>query len=295
VAYGLTSSYGTLSALGTALVTAHSVALSGLQPLTLYHYQVQSTDSSGNLSTSGDFTFTTTAVPVGPQPVFLLHADATEVNGITNGSTITPSTVPSGLAGTVVVRGTGSVNYAPAQTGNGVYFLNCCNNTNMAYYKFTGTGVGTIFPSTGQATFYLKSRYTFAQRTTSAASPRYAFDVRDNNVNNHVFYFLTEISQGFLVFSYRVGNTTQFYYVPAGTEDSLFGNGVILKVGLTWDGSTMRLYLNNTPVQSTSYTITTPNWTSASVLDIGAYEYATYGGYNTSDDIIDEFAVSPLQ
>jgi hypothetical protein len=165
----------------------------------------------------------------------------------------------------------------------------------MAYYKFSGTGVGTIFPLTGQASFYLESRYTFAQRKASASSPRYAFDVRDNNANNHVFYFLTEISQGFLVFSYRVGNTTQFYYVPAGTEDSLFGNGVILKVGLTWDGSTMRLYLNNTPVQSTSYTITAPNWTSASVLDIGAYEYATYGGFNVSDDIIDEFTLAPIQ
>jgi hypothetical protein len=295
VAYGLTSSYGTLSGLGTALVTSHSVTLTGLQPSTLYHYQVQSTDSSGNLSTSADFTFTTAAVPVGPQPIFLLHADATEVSGITNGSTVTPSTGPTGLSGSVVVKGTGSVNFAAAQVGNGVYFLNCCANTNTAYYKFSGMGVGAVFPSTGQATLYLESRYTFAQRKTSAPSARFAFDVRDNNASNHVFYFLTQISQGFLVFSYRVGNTTQFYFVPAGTEDSLFGNGVILKVGLTWDGSTMRLYLNNAPVQSTSYTITAPNWSSASVLDIGAYEYLSYGGFNVSDDIIDEFILGPLQ
>jgi len=291
VAYGLTSAYGMLSALGSSLVTSHSVALSALQPSTLYHYQVQSTDSSGNLSASGDYTFTTT----GPQPVFLLHADATEVSGVTNGSTITPSTAPSGLSGTVVVQGTGSVNYAPAEVGNGVYFLNCCTNSNSAYYKFSGTGVGTIFPSTGQVSFYLKSRYTFAQRKATAYSPRYAFDVRDNNTSNHVFYFLTESSQGYLIFSYRVGNTTQFYWVPPGTEDSLFGNGVILQVGLTWDGSSMKLYLNNTLVQSTAYTMTAPNWTSASTLDVGAYEYLTYGGFNTSDDIVDEFSVAPLQ
>ena len=295
VAYGLTTSYGTLSALGTALVTSHSVALSGLQPSTLYHYQVQSTDSSGNLSTSGDFTFTTAAIPVGPQPIFLLHADATEVSGITNGSTITLSTVPAGLAGTVVVRGSGSVNYAPAQTGNGVYFLNCCANSNMAYYKFVGTGVGTAFAPQGQVTFFLKSRYSFTQRKTSAAAMRYAFDVRDNTASNHVFYFLTQITNGNLVFSYHVGNTTQFYYVPVGTEDTLYGNGVILPVRLTWDGSSMKLYLNNSLVQTTAYTINTQNWTSASILDIGAYEYLTYGGYNTSDDIIDEFTVSPLQ
>ena len=95
--------------------------------------------------------------------------------------------------------GRGSVNFAPAQSGNGVYFLNCCVNGNNAYYKFTGATIGNIFNvSQGQITFYLKSRYSFAQRTANAAAPRYAFDVQDGN-GHHLFYFLTQVSGGYLV------------------------------------------------------------------------------------------------
>jgi hypothetical protein len=296
VAYGLTNAYGTLSTLQTSFVTSHSVILAGLTSTTTYHYQVLSKDSAGNLSSSGDFAFTTTTVPVGPQPMLLLHADASEVSGTTNGSTVTPSTGPAGFTGTVVVNSGGSVNYTPAQRGNGVFFLNCCTNTGNAYYKFTGTPVGNIFTtSSGQVNFFLKSQFSFAQRKSTAASPRYSFDVRDGNTSNHLFYFLTEVGFGSLVFSYRVCGTTFFYYAPAGTEDTLFGSGVILNVKITWDGSTAKLYLNGNLVQSSPYTATTPNWTSSSNFDLGAYEYQTFGGYNVSDDIIDEFTVAPLQ
>jgi len=295
VAYGTTTSYGTLSPLNSALVTSHSVTLSGLTPSTTYHYQVQSKDSSGNLSVSGDNTFTTLATTSGPPPVFMLQGSASEVNGVTNGSTITPTTTPAGFTGNVVVNGGGSVNFAPAQVGNGVFFLNCCSNTNDAYYKFTGTPVGNIFTtSSGQVSFFLESRYTFAQRA-SAGSFRYAFDVRDGNVSNHVLYFLTEVSSGQLLFSYRVFGTTFFYYAPVGTEDTLFGSGVILNVKITWNGNTAKLYFNGNLVQSSPYTATTPNWTSSSNFDLGAYEYQTFGGFNVSDDVINEFTVAPLQ
>ena len=50
---------------------------------------------------------------------------------------MTPSIAPAGFTGAVVANGTGSVNFAAAETGNGVYFLNCCVNANNAYYKFT--------------------------------------------------------------------------------------------------------------------------------------------------------------
>jgi len=296
VAYGLTSSYGTLSAFGSALVTSHSVTLSNLSASTTYHFQVLSKDSAGSLSSSGDFSFTTATMPVGPQPLLLLHADASEVSGTTNGSTVTPSTGPAGFTGSVIVNGAGSVNYAPAQVGNGVFFLNCCANTGNAYYKFTGTPVGNIFATpSGQLSFFLKSRYSFTQRKSSAASSRFSFDVRDGSTSNHLLYFQTQVSFGNLLFSYRVWGTTFFYYVPAGTEDTLFGSGVILSVKITWDGSTAKLYMNGNLVQSSAYTATTPNWTSSSNFDLGAYEYQTFGGYNVSDDVIDEFTVAPLQ
>ena len=157
--------------------------------------------AQGNLASSGDFTFTTAAPPVGPQPLLQIHADASEVSGVTNGSIVTPSTAPPGFTGTVVVNGAGSVNFAPAQVGNGVYFLNCCTNANNAYYRFTGATVGNIFNmNQGQITFYLKSKYSFAQRQASAGAYRYAFDVRDGN--GHLFYFLTQAGSGYLTFSY---------------------------------------------------------------------------------------------
>jgi hypothetical protein len=62
-------------------------------------------------------------------------------------------------------------------------------------------------------------------------------------------------------------------------------------VTMTWDGSIAKLYLNDALTQSTAYTRITPNWTAASNFDVGAYEYQTYGGYNISDDIIDEITV----
>ncbi len=221
VAYGTTSSYGSLSALNSTLTTSHSVTLTGLAASTTYFYQVQSQSAQGGLGTSGGFTFTTAAAPVGPQPLLQMHLDQTEVSGgVTNGSAVTPSIAPAGFAGAVVANGTGSVNFLPAETGNGVYFLNCCVNSNNAYYKFTGSTVGNIFNvNQGQITFYLKSRYSFAQRTTNASGPRYAFDVRDGN-GNHLFYFLTQVSGGYLFFNYGIAGTAQYTYAQPGTEDA---------------------------------------------------------------------------
>ena len=50
VEYGLTTSYGSLTPLDPTLVTAHSVALTGLAPSTTYNYRVRSIDAAGNES-----------------------------------------------------------------------------------------------------------------------------------------------------------------------------------------------------------------------------------------------------
>lgn len=59
VDYGFTNSYGNTSALNLTQTTSHSITLASLTDNTTYHYQVKSRDSSGNLSISGDQTFTT--------------------------------------------------------------------------------------------------------------------------------------------------------------------------------------------------------------------------------------------
>ena len=59
VEYGTTTAYGAFSPLDGTLVTSHSVTLTGLTRFTTYHYRVYSRNSVGELTISGDFSFTT--------------------------------------------------------------------------------------------------------------------------------------------------------------------------------------------------------------------------------------------
>jgi hypothetical protein len=60
VQYGTTTAYGTTTVLDTTLVTKHSQTLTGLSPATLYDYRVLSRDNATNLTTTANFTFSTT-------------------------------------------------------------------------------------------------------------------------------------------------------------------------------------------------------------------------------------------
>ncbi len=61
IAYGLSTAYSNTTSADPALVLSHGTAITGLAASTLYHYQVHSTDASGNPATGVDNTFTTTA------------------------------------------------------------------------------------------------------------------------------------------------------------------------------------------------------------------------------------------
>jgi Bacterial Ig domain len=249
------------------------------------------TDVAGNTATSANVSVTVYN-PLGLTASLQLAGNATEVSGVANGSVVTPAIAPAGFTGKVVVNGSGLVTFTPALSGNGVYFLNCCVNGNNAYFKFTGATLGNIFNvNQGQIAFYLKSRYSLAQRMANAGAPRYAFDVQDVS-GHHLFNFLTEVSGSNLFFSYTIAGTSNYYVAPTGTEDALFGNGVLLNVKLTWDGSVTNLYLNGMLAKSAAYAKPTANWAAGSAFDLGAYEYQTYGGFNTSDDAIAQFTVA---
>jgi subtilisin len=60
VEYGSTTEYGQSTALATEPTTSHAITVTGLSAVTAYHYRVKSRDGWGNLSVSGDATFTTT-------------------------------------------------------------------------------------------------------------------------------------------------------------------------------------------------------------------------------------------
>lgn len=76
VDYGTTTNYGQSSAVNSSMLNSHSVSLSGLTASTLYHYRVKSRDAAGNLGTSSDFTFTTTATPDATSPTVSMTAPA---------------------------------------------------------------------------------------------------------------------------------------------------------------------------------------------------------------------------
>jgi hypothetical protein len=302
VAYGTTSGYGQSTTLDSTAVTSHSAVISGLSPGTFYHYQARSTNAAGT-GVSVDLTFTTST---GATTLFQLNMNATEVSGTTNGSVVTPAITPAGFTGTLMKTGTGSVNFAPAQVGNGAYFLNCCDPSNTAFYKFTGSTLGSIFNvAQGQITFYLKSRASFATRVGYGGNRRAVFTVTDSSLTR-LFFFSTGVkligSENYLEFEWRVGNglvagyTTYFLWIDPSNADTLFGNGVTMKVTMKWNGTTNQLYLNDVLVQNNNYAPVTPNWGATSVLDMGVLEDLTssgysYGGYDACDDIINAFTI----
>ena len=65
VEYGAAAvSYGAVSSISTAKVTAHSMTLAGLTPGTTYHFRVRSSDATGALVVSSDYTLTQPAQPL---------------------------------------------------------------------------------------------------------------------------------------------------------------------------------------------------------------------------------------
>ncbi len=79
VEYGTTASYGYISTLDSTMTTSHSTMVAGLTASTLYHYRVLSRDSGGNLTTSGDNTFTT--VTPDTTPPVISSVSVTNITG----------------------------------------------------------------------------------------------------------------------------------------------------------------------------------------------------------------------
>ncbi len=80
IEYGPTTSYGTASS-SAALVTNHSLTVTGLTSQATYNYRVSSTDAAGNRTVSTNRVFVTTAVPDTTSP--------TVQTAVVNGNTLT--------------------------------------------------------------------------------------------------------------------------------------------------------------------------------------------------------------
>jgi lysophospholipase L1-like esterase len=110
VNYGLTTSYGTASS-SQALVTNHSIALTGLTANTAYHFQVGGANSAGTVSTSTDLLFSTAPIPdIIPPTVSITAptAGATLKGSITLSATSSDNVGVTGVQFTIDGVNTGS-------------------------------------------------------------------------------------------------------------------------------------------------------------------------------------------
>lgn len=127
VEYGATSSYGSSSANNQALVTIHTVDLSGLSNSTSYNYRAVSIDAAGNKGVSQNLTFTTSNTP----PVI---QDGTT----NNGSGYAPLLVELNAA--VQDPDGFIISYEWDFNGDGVYDLNTGSDS-KATYTYNDVGV----------------------------------------------------------------------------------------------------------------------------------------------------------
>lgn len=127
VEYGLTTAYGSLSNLNTAMVTSHTMTLNGLAANTTYHFRARSRDAAGNLATSADFTFTTTnTVPVANDQSVTTDEDTARAVTLTAtdpdaGASLTYAIVGNPSNGTMTNfnPNTGTLTYTPNANYNG--------------------------------------------------------------------------------------------------------------------------------------------------------------------------------
>lgn len=152
VDWGLTNDYGDSASDGNS-VTAHSILLTGLTANTTYHYQVSSTDGSGNLAVSSDYQFTTSVTP--PDGSFTVS-----VTGVEEGQTVT---------GTIAIQA-----HADGQDVSRVDFeLTGPQSTSWvernAPYYFMGNNRSTGVPNGWDTTTYPDGDYTLTVTVTTTA------------------------------------------------------------------------------------------------------------------------------
>ncbi len=137
ILYGISANYGSSTALPSPDVYAmsHSITLENLNPSTTYHYQIISTDQSGNATSTADATFTTLPV-IMPPPDITFSPIATTTDSIV--LSWTNPTSPD-FNGVTIVRKIGSASTSTTDgvviyTGTGTNFTDTSVSSSVNYY-----------------------------------------------------------------------------------------------------------------------------------------------------------------
>jgi hypothetical protein len=109
IKYGLTSDYTSASLMNATLATSHTVSLLNLSADIIYHFQVVSQDAAGNVATSSDYTFLTSAVADTEAPTVPGNLTATSTSATEVMLTWVPSNDNVGVAGYAIYRDGGRI------------------------------------------------------------------------------------------------------------------------------------------------------------------------------------------
>lgn len=146
--YGLTAAYGSSATAAQSPVSGVapstvSAAISGLAPLTLYHFRVTSTNAAGS-STGADLTFTTL-----PNPPIVTTTAATNIT--INSASLTGTVNSNGVTATVNFESGSTTAYGFVTTaaqsplngsGNVSYFLTGLTSSSVIHFRVRATNSG---------------------------------------------------------------------------------------------------------------------------------------------------------
>jgi hypothetical protein len=254
--YGRTTGYGSATALNATLLTAHSQSVSGLSPSTVYHYRVKSRDAAGNLATSGDFAFTTSA----PSPPIAYWP-------LDDGSgTVALDATGNGNAGTLVNGPTwGSGAIAGALTFNGVN-----QSVTVAH-----TPALDAFPLTVSAWI----------KTTSTTGVSGIVNKYVANSNNGYNLFLN--NGALCAWYFRTGTNHVYDGGGCTLQTTGYNNGLWHLVTYVVDLTGATLYVDGAPVRSLAWTGPAGPPTTTQPVHVGHYPGA-FGGVEYFPGSIDD-------
>ena len=216
---------------------------------------------------------------------FAIDFSRANVAQVANNAEVTPTIKPEALTGTLVMRGNGTPVFK--SSGTGVSFTRSGQqNGNTSYYNFSGTGLDEVFEYRvpGQVEVAVESKYSFAERRVlpSVEGNRYVYRIAFH-ASDGEGYTVAKLAWGmqddYIAFFANFFNSGYTYFVPKGSEDTLFGKGVTMRIRVTWDGNgKAAMYVNNAQVATFNYPLVNPKWTGKPVLSLGASNASDYGG-----------------
>jgi len=230
VKYGLTTGYESSTTLDAALVTNHTVNLTGLTSQTVYHYQVNSADAVGNPTASVDYTFTTPDVTA---PVI---SAVTATNIAATGATITWTTDEAANSqveyGPTTSYGSSTTLDTNQVTSHSVNLTGLGSYKTYHYRVKSGNAAGNSVPS---------ADFTFTTAdVTVPSSPAVTDDGGSTTdlTQLHASWSSSDADSGVAEYQYAIGTTSGgtdvVNWTSVGTDTSVTKTGLSLNAGTTY-------------------------------------------------------------